>query len=203
MGIHDKLFSIQSELKVPKGNYNNFGKYKYRSCEDILEALKPICSKNKVVIQITDEIKNIGQRYYVMAVVTLIDVETGEKISSSAFAREEETKKGMDGSQITGASSSYARKYALGGLFGIDDTKDSDTTNAYQTNTKKIDSEKTKPLEICEICRKEIKPTENYSVDEIIKNSIASYKKKLCVDCCKNQKKLLEQKNKKGENKNE
>lgn len=203
MGIHDKLFSIQSELKVPKGNYNNFGKYKYRSCEDILEALKPICSKNKVVIQITDEIKNIGQRYYVMAVVTLIDVETGEKISSSAFAREEETKKGMDGSQITGASSSYARKYALGGLFGIDDTKDSDTTNVEQTNTKKVNSEKIKPLEICEICRKEIKPTENYSVDEIIKNSIASYKKKLCVDCCKNQKKLLEQKNKKGENKNE
>lgn len=201
MGIHDKLFSIQSELKVPKGNYNNLGKYKYRSCEDILEALKPICSKNKVVIQITDEIKNIGQRYYVMAVVTLIDVETGEKISSSAFAREEETKKGMDGSQITGASSSYTRKYALGGLFGIDDTKDSDTTNAeqtntkdsdttntYQTNTKKVNSEKIKPLEICEICRKEIKPTEKLSVDEIVKNSIASYKKKLCIDCCKNQK---------------
>ena len=144
MNIYEKLMGIQQELKAPKGNFNNFGKYKYRSAEDILEAVKPLLAKYKTVLLINDEIvmiegktytesgtnksENEG-RYYVEATVTLIDVEKGEKVSSKALAREEESKKGMDGSQVTGGASSYARKYALNGLFAIDDTKDSDYTN--------------------------------------------------------------------------
>lgn len=129
MGILSKLLAIQVDLKAPKGQYNNFGKYKYRNCEDILEATKPLCKRENCVLTIADELRQVGDRYYIMATATLTDVETGEKIGNTAFAREEESKKGMDGSQVTGASSSYARKYALNGLFAIDDTKDSDTTN--------------------------------------------------------------------------
>ena len=127
--INIKLMNIQQELKAPKGQYNSFGKYAYRSCEDILEAVKPLLKKEKVVLTISDELQYIGNRYYIKATATLIDTESEAIISNSAYSREEETKKGMDGSQITGASSSYARKYALNGLFGIDDNKDSDTTN--------------------------------------------------------------------------
>lgn len=120
------LLQIQSELKAPKGQYNSFGKYKYRSCEDILEAAKPICAKYGVILTLSDELVNIGERYYVKATARLMDDE-GNSESVTAYAREEETKKGMDGSQITGTASSYARKYALNGLFLIDDTKDADT----------------------------------------------------------------------------
>lgn len=129
MTIYEKLLNIQTELKAPKSQRNNFGDYNYRSCEDILEAVKPFLKKEKCVLVINDEVQKIENRYYLKAVVNLIDVENGESITASAFAREEETKKKMDGSQITGASSSYARKYALNGLFAIDDTKDSDATN--------------------------------------------------------------------------
>ena len=129
MSIYKKLLNIQTELKAPKGQYNNFGKYSYRSCEDILEALKPLINKNSVALIVGDEIVQIGERYYIKATAKLIDVETNEEIINTAYAREEESKKGMDGSQVTGASSSYARKYALNGFFGIDDNKDSDTTN--------------------------------------------------------------------------
>lgn len=131
MNIHEKLLSVQAELKAPKNQYNSFGKYNYRSCEDILEAVKPICKAHKALVFLSDEIVNLGERYYIKATATFVDVENGEKICSVAYAREEETKKGMDGSQVTGASSSYARKYALNGLFDIDDTKDSDTTNTH------------------------------------------------------------------------
>lgn len=123
-----ELISIQSKLKAPKGQYNSFGKYKYRSCEDILEAIKPLLKETGCVLTITDEIILIGDRFYVKATV-LLKNSSGETISTSAYAREEESKKGMDGSQVTGASSSYARKYALNGMFCIDDTKDSDSTN--------------------------------------------------------------------------
>ena len=129
MAILEKLYRIQTELKVPKGQFNAFGKYKYRSCEDILEAVKPLLQATKCVLPISDEIKLIGDRYYIEATVTLIDCETGEKYSCSASAREELDKKGMDSSQVTGAASSYARKYALNGLLDIDDEKGSDTTN--------------------------------------------------------------------------
>ena len=129
MNVYEKLIAIQSELKAPKSQYNNFGKYAYRNCEDILEALKPILKEHKSTIYISDEIVTVLERFYVKATVTFIDAETGEKIINTAYAREEEDKKGMDGSQVTGSSSSYARKYALNGMFAIDDTKDSDFTN--------------------------------------------------------------------------
>ena len=133
MNVYEKLIAIQSELKAPKSQYNNFGKYAYRNCEDILESLKPLLKEHKSTIYISDEIVTVLERFYIKATVTFIDAETGEKITNTAYAREEENKKGMDGSQVTGASSSYARKYALNGMFAIDDTKDSDFTN---TTTK-------------------------------------------------------------------
>ena len=129
MKLYEKLERIQQELKAPKGQYNDFGKYSYRSCEDIFEAVKLLLLKYGVVLQTTDELVQIGERYYIKATAILTDVDGNQQITNTAYAREEETKKGMDGSQITGASSSYARKYALNGLFLIDDTKDSDTTN--------------------------------------------------------------------------
>lgn len=128
MNIYEKLNKIQTELKAPKGQYNSFGKYKYRSCEDILEAIKPFLTETKTVLTINDEIVFIGNRFYVKATAVLTDCENENSfIHNTAFAREDDAKKGMDGSQITGASSSYARKYALNGLFAIDDTKDADT----------------------------------------------------------------------------
>ena len=127
--ITQKLATIQQKLKAPKGQYNSFGKYAYRNAEDILEAVKPLCAETGTVVLLSDEIINIGNRFYVKATAALVDAETQAQLTVSAYAREEEEKKGMDGSQVTGASSSYARKYALNGLFAIDDTKDSDTTN--------------------------------------------------------------------------
>ena len=126
MGVYAKLLAIQTELKAPKSQYNNFGKYKYRNCEDILESLKPILAKNKSTITISDDVVSVGNRIYIRATAKIVDTETGESVETTAYAREEESKKGMDGSQLTGSSSSYARKYSLNGLFAIDDTKDSD-----------------------------------------------------------------------------
>ena len=125
--MKDKLLYIQQNLKAPKGQMNKFGGYKYRSCEDIFEAVKPLLKEKELILQTTDELVQIGERYYIKATAMLSDGK--ETITNTAYAREEETKKGMDGSQITGASSSYARKYALNGLFLIDDVKDSDSTN--------------------------------------------------------------------------
>ena len=140
-GAHSSLLlylaQIQSELKAPKGQRNTFGKYNYRSCEDILEAVKPLLQERGLVILITDDIVQIGERYYVRATATIYDSE-GSYISNSALAREEGVKKGMDASQITGATSSYARKYALNGLFAIDDTKDADATNKGQDEPKPV-----------------------------------------------------------------
>lgn len=127
--ITQKLATIQQKLKAPKSQYNSFGEYAYRNAEDILEAVKPLCAETGTLVLLSDEIINIGRRFYVKATAALIDAETQAQITVSANAREEEKKKGMDDSQVTGASSSYARKYALSGLFAIDDTKDSDTTN--------------------------------------------------------------------------
>lgn len=146
--INIKLMNIQQELKAPKEQYNSFGKYAYRSCEDILEAVKPLLKKEKVALTISDELQYIGNRYYIKATATLIDTESEAIISNSAYAREEETKKGMDGSQITGASSSYARKYALNGLFGIDDNKDSDTTNIQSKEEKEDKKASPKQIEL-------------------------------------------------------
>jgi hypothetical protein len=142
-----KLLTIQSKLKAPKGQYNNFGKYNYRSCEDIVEAVKPILVEQNCLLTLSDELVNVGERYYIKATATIKDLETNESESVTAFAREEESKKGMDGSQITGASSSYARKYALNGLFAIDDNKDSDSTNTHGNNIKKSNADALKQLE--------------------------------------------------------
>jgi hypothetical protein len=127
----NKLREIQCELHAPKNQYNSFGGYKYRSLEDIVEALKPLEIKYKVSVLLNDEVVEIGGRVYVKATATLYNCEECEKISVSAYAREEETKKGMDAAQITGSASSYARKYALNGLFLIDDVKDPDATNKH------------------------------------------------------------------------
>lgn len=124
-----KLVEIQRELKAPKNQYNSFGKYKYRSCEDILEAVKPLANERNAVVCLSDEIIQREGRYYIEATATLIDAETGENVSMKALARESQDKKGMDDSQITGTASSYARKYALNGLFAIDDAKDDDYLN--------------------------------------------------------------------------
>lgn len=129
MGIYEKLMTVQQNLKAPKNQYNSFGKYKYRSCEDILEGLKPCLKEVKAAVTIDDEIVELHgcNRVYVKATAHFRDAETGEEIINTAYARESQDKKGMDDSQVTGATSSYARKYALNGLFMIDDTKDADT----------------------------------------------------------------------------
>lgn len=125
--IYDKLTRIQAELKAPKSKFNSFGEYKYRSLEDIFEGVKPLLVKNGCTLTVSDMIVQIGERYYIQAEAELIDIETGEKVVNTALARESREKKGMDEAQITGTTSSYARKYALNGLFLIDDTKDADT----------------------------------------------------------------------------
>ena len=145
MNIYEKLLNIQVELKCNKSQYNSFGKYKYRSCEDILEAIKPICKKYNCTLVLSDTLENIGERYYIKATALLIDTESEDdleahSISNTAYAREELEKKGMDGSQITGTASSYARKYALNGLFNIDDTKDADT-DEFKTITESSKNE--------------------------------------------------------------
>ncbi len=145
MNIYEKLAEIQAELKAPKNQYNSFGGYNYRSCEDILEAVKPLAHKYNAVVVVSDELCVKGDRYYVAAHAMLINTEEEGKITVTAYAREPDTKKGMDSSQITGASSSYARKYALNGLFAIDDTKDRDTPEA-----AKEDAEREKEAEKAE-----------------------------------------------------
>lgn len=130
MNIYEKLAKIQAELKAPKNQYNSFGGYNYRSFEDILESVKPLAHKYNAVVIVSDELSVKGDRYYVAAHAMLVDTEEEGQITATAYAREPDTKKGMDSSQITGASSSYARKYALNGLFAIDDTKDKDTNEA-------------------------------------------------------------------------
>lgn len=135
--IYEKLSAIQMELKAPKSQFNKFGNYNYRSCEDILEAVKPLCNKNEVTLTIGDEIVCVEGRHYVKATAVLSDWISGDTIQNVSYARESSTKKGMDDSQVTGSTSTYARKYALNGLFNIDDTKDNDTSELKQeTDTK-------------------------------------------------------------------
>ena len=133
--IYAALMAVQAELKAPKGQHNSFGKYDYRSAEDIIEAVKPLLKENGLFLNMSDDIVLIGERYYVKSTVKVVDVVTGESVQTSALAREAAQKKGMDESQVTGTASSYARKYALNGLFAIDDTKDADTDQyKQQTN---------------------------------------------------------------------
>lgn len=188
MNIYEKLSKIQSLLKVPKKQFNSFGNYNFRSCEDILEAVKPICKSVNATIIITDEILQIGSRYYMKAKATLVDLDdTASYISVDGYAREEETKKGYDASQITGASSSYARKYALNGLFNIDDTKDSDFTNRPARSESFI----------CEICNNPISSHEDengnrYSAKAIRNSSLKKYGKSLCFSCAAKEQRRIE-----------
>lgn len=127
--VREKLAAVQKVLKAPKNQFNSFGRYNYRSCEDILESAKPLCIENGLILTISDDIVAVGDRYYIKATAAVTDVQDGERVECSGIAREAEEKKGMDTSQVTGSTSSYARKYALNGLFSIDDTKDADATN--------------------------------------------------------------------------
>ena len=137
MSIDKKLQAIQSELDVPKSQYNSFGKYNYRNAEDILAAAKPLCHKHGCLLIVEDDMVMLGDRYYVKATATIMDGE--ETLDASAYARESEEKKGMDAAQVTGAASSYARKYALNGLFCLDDVKDADYNNKHDHGDLAVD----------------------------------------------------------------
>lgn len=133
MNVYEKLMNIQANLKAPKGQYNSFGKYSYRNAEDILEALKPLLKDYKATVTLKDDLLLIGDRYYLQATATFTDIESGESVIVTSLAREEETKKGYDVSQLTGSTSSYARKYALNGLMLIDNSElDPDSINAFE-----------------------------------------------------------------------
>lgn len=181
--IYEKLIKIQQELKAPKGHYNSFGKYYYRSCEDILEAVKPILAKYGCCLFISDHIENLGDRYYIEAEVTITD--GSESVSVSAFAREDDSRKGMTGDQLTGCSSSYARKYALNGLFCIDDTKDADTdAYATATNASKSSSKATNNNSlICGVCGGNIVDSDGATAQQIATATFSKYGKCMCKNC--------------------
>lgn len=185
LNIYGKLAAIQRELKAPKGQYNSFAKYNYRSCEDILEAVKPLCIKNNTTLILNDTVREISGRFYVVATATLADQESDGVVEVDAYAREPQDKKGMDDSQITGMASSYARKYALNGLFCIDDTKDADTDEVKRQEQKPVKKGKV----ICESCGIPIKGVTcqgiRYSPDDIADKSIDRYGKRLCWGCMK------------------
>lgn len=179
MEIYKKLNAIQVSLKAPKNQRNSFGNYNYRSCEDILEAVKPLLKDNSCVLLLKDEIVNAGGKNYVKATATLVDFD-GDTVCCEAYAREPDSKKGMDDSQITGATSSYARKYALNGLFAIDDNKDADSTNTHGKD----------PAIYCADCGSTILPYigkdgKEVSVAKHVARSNELYGKNLCINCVK------------------
>ena len=194
MALHEALINVQSALKAPKSQTNTFGKYNYRSCEDILEAVKPLLKANGLTLQLSDELECVGDRVYIKATATLSD---GTEIRvSTALAREPETKKGMDDSQITGTASSYARKYALNGLFCIDDTKDADA-DAYTNQTKGASSDQSTNSQIkgtpvnqstvnppvCADCGCVIAAHGERSAQEMAKAAKDRFRRVLCIDC--------------------
>lgn len=214
MNIYEQLANVQQELKAPKDQRNNFGNYNYRSCEGILEAVKPLLAKNDLALTLTDEMVEVGGRIYVKATATVfptndnggvsittdkIEAKPYQCVSVSGFAREEENKKGMDSSQITGAASSYARKYALNGLFCIDDNKDSDATNTHGKDVQApAKANKDTVLEragdteyfMCVDCHKPAYPFQKkdgsvMSAKEMLLMSMRDFGKPLCRDCYK------------------
>lgn len=171
MNIYGKLTALQNKLKAPKGQYNSFGKYAYRNAEDILESVKPLLAEFGLAMFISDSIEVYDTRTYVKATVTLVNSDKPDEIiTNCAYAREEEDKKGMDGSQITGASSSYARKYAMNAMFAIDDTKDSDTTNTHGKDDTKSGTVKK------ELTRTEMIDVFNSMAKEKQEKAFADYK---------------------------
>lgn len=208
MNICEKLSNIQNELKAPKGQFNKFGGYKYRSCEDILEAVKPICKKYNTTLVLSDEIVVLGestptvytenyydkdlkkenvrtivlgnQRYYIKAIATLYNNEPDkngaiQKIENTAYAREEESKKGMDGSQITGTASSYARKYALNGLFNIDDTKDADIDEYKKQQDRNIEDNGEQIVDKMKVDLLDQAILKNHIKDEVVEIVLSNY----------------------------
>jgi hypothetical protein len=172
LNIYEKLSKVQTELKAPKNQYNSFGEYKYRSCEDILESLKPLLLKNKLTLILSDELIQVGERYYVRAKVTIFDSENNTSLFNTALAREPEKRKGMDDSQITGTASSYSRKYALNGMFAIDDTKDSD----FFDNRENQNNNKEKQNKISDDNLKKLCATANSKLyDYKVANQILDY----------------------------
>ena len=193
--VYEKLLAIQRELKAPKNQYNSFGKYNYRSCEDILTAVKPLLAENKLTLRLSDKVVCIGERYYVEAHAVLTDYTDGTDVQSCAYAREDESKKGMDGSQITGTASSYARKYALNGLFLIDDTEDADTEahRRQMDNADKAEKKKPAPELRCNDCHEIIKgytssKGNEVSAEQWAGKAIEMYGVPLCVACAKDRK---------------
>ena len=180
MSLYDKLGAVQAALKAPKGQENKFGGYRYRSCEDILEAVKPLLAENGLVLTISDEIVLIGDRYYVRASAAITDGETVEH--AYGLAREPESRKGMDEAQVTGSSSSYARKYALNGLFCIDDTKDPDATNTHGKDAPQKQSKPKPAVEsyghdystLTELCERSAAAT-GMTVDEAKQAFVSTY----------------------------
>ena len=192
MNLREKLTLIQTSLKAPKSQFNSFGKYHYRSCEDILEALKIHLASTKTAIVINDEIIAVGNRIYVKATVTLLDDESEETITATASARESEDKKGMDSSQLTGATSSYARKYALNGLFCIDDNKDADSSDNSKDDKKPKETKQEQQKEYkCEKCGKPFEPWTDTKGKTWAAGQVAHFSKKknngvaLCFECSK------------------
>ena len=198
MEFYEKITAIQGRLKAPKSQFNKFGNYSYRSCEDILESVKPLLTEYGLFINISDTVEAVGTRFYIKATATISDGKSS--VSSVAYAREEESKKGMDGSQITGSASSYARKYALNGLLAIDDTKDSDSTNTGATSKKAEPAEQVKPKEYkwaeqakpteykCECCGKPFEEFDwrgrHYTAGQAYEMSKKKYQgKALCKKC--------------------
>ena len=194
--VLQKLFNIQQELKVPKNQINKFGGYKFRNCEDIMENSKPICKKYNSLLTCSDELIQVGDRYYIKATATLYDLDSGESLSTTAEAREEETKKGMDMSQITGASSSYARKYALNGLLQLDDNKDADTNEYHkQVQVPMISAEQVKLIHTLfgEIEKSEKQVFKNFSNKDAKENVYAKFNVKSSKELTKqNATKMIE-----------
>lgn len=184
MSIYESLFRIQQKLKAPKNLYNSFGKYSYRSLESILEAVKPLLAEEKCTLMFRDEIELIGDRYYLRTTAILRNTEN-EIITSEAIAREDAEKKGMDGAQITGAASSYARKYAANALFAIDDTQDSDSVDngpAPSTQPKAVEQKIYK----CVLCGKELRNPDGTPINETTARKVISVRGALiCGDCSK------------------
>lgn len=170
--IFEKLSKVQAELNAPKSRHNKFGNYDYRSCEDILQAVKPLLAANGLVLILNDEIIERAGRFYVESTATIYEMETLETLRATAYARESESKSGMDAAQITGAASSYARKYALNALFNIDDTKDADADEYTQESAP-----------ICEDCGEVIKPTDKYTVEKIVESTKKSFGVVCCMKC--------------------
>lgn len=193
--INEKLVCIAAQLKAPKGQYNSFGKYSYRSCEDILEAVKPILVEYVCSLSLSDSVEVVGERYYIKATATLTDAESGESCSVSAYAREPEQKKGMDEPQITGTASSYARKYALNGLFCIDDNKDPDSDEYQRTTQQRGEPDRRARADestiVCPVCGKEVKPQKKRKDGKVVTvpaKDVFNGCGGMCFDCYKKEK---------------